>query len=55
MKNTFLFCSFIALLTTTGCIITDGGGHGHGRHEGNAAIIVPVPVVVVPAVRVHVD
>jgi hypothetical protein len=62
MKTFLLLASVSLLLTTTGCIVSEGGrrGHGHGRYEGEVMVGPPVvvvrpPVVVVPAVRVRVE
>jgi hypothetical protein len=66
MKNLLLLTSVITLLTTTGCLVSEGGGHGHyrghGRYESHSAVIVGPPAVVVrvpvvevrpPAIIVH--
>ena len=39
----------VALFSTTGCLVSDGGrgGHGHARYERHDAVIVGPPVVVV--------
>jgi hypothetical protein len=55
MKQILLLTGVITLLTTTGCLVSEGGHHGHGRYEGHSAVIVgPPPVVVhVPEVIVR--
>jgi hypothetical protein len=58
MKKFLILAGVVSLLTLTGCLVSEGGGHGHGhgRHRGHATIIAPAPVVVVPlvpVVRVH--
>jgi len=60
MKTILLLIGISAFLTSTGCIVADGGGwHRHERHE--EAVIVGPPVVevrpaviVVPDIRVRV-
>jgi len=44
----FLACA-ITLLTTTGCLVSDGGRGGHATYEHHDAVIVGPPVVVVRA------
>ena len=58
MKKILLLSGVITLLTTTGCLVSEGGGrghyHGHARYESHADVIVvgPPPVVVRPPVVV---
>ena len=53
MKKILLFSGVITLLlSTSGCLVTDG--RGHGRY-GHSEVGIVAPVVVVPAVRVRVD
>jgi hypothetical protein len=48
MKIILLFTCIITLLTSSGCLVADGGGRGHyGRHEEVRAVVVGPPVVVV--------
>jgi hypothetical protein len=50
MKLILLFTGIITLLFgTTGCLVTEGGGHGRGH--GHSSVF--VPVVVEPAVEVR--
>jgi hypothetical protein len=64
MKKTLFIAGVITLLSTSGCLVSEGGGHGHshGRahYESHSEVIVAAPVVVarppeiiVPVVRVH--
>jgi hypothetical protein len=66
MKTILLISGVVALLPTTGCLISDGGGRGHyrgrGGYEHHDAVIVGPPVVEVrvplvevrpPAIIVH--
>jgi len=41
-----LFAAIASLLTTTGCLVTEGG-RGHARYEHRDAVIVGPPAVVV--------
>ena len=52
MKIILLFTCVITLLTTTGCLVPEGGRRGelHSHSEvvvGPPAVVVPVPVVIV--------
>jgi hypothetical protein len=53
MKNIFLFAGLVTLLTTTGCLVSEGEWHGenrgHARFERHDAVIVGPPAVVVRA------
>ncbi|HEV8574085.1 MAG TPA: hypothetical protein VGR43_05185 [Dehalococcoidia bacterium] len=45
-----LLTGVITLLTTTGCLVSEGGRHGHNdgyRYHHRSAVIVGPPVVVV--------
>jgi hypothetical protein len=57
MKTILLLTGVITLLTTTGCLVSEGGRHGHGRYERHSEAIImgPPPVVVVrpPAIIVR--
>ncbi|MCX6893964.1 MAG: hypothetical protein NTZ16_00320 [Verrucomicrobia bacterium] len=66
MKTILLSAGIFTLLTTTGCLVSEGGWHGHGRGHGRfesrsevivgaPAVVVRVPVVEVrpPAIIVH--
>jgi hypothetical protein len=48
MKKTLLFTCVLTLLSTTGCLVAERGGHGHARYERHDEVIVGPPVVVVP-------
>ncbi|HSY18150.1 MAG TPA: hypothetical protein VK815_07440 [Candidatus Acidoferrales bacterium] len=53
MKIILLFTCIITLLTSSGCLVADGGGRGHyehshyERHDEVRAVVVGPPVVVV--------
>jgi hypothetical protein len=49
MKKILFSAGIVTLLSTTGCLVSDGGrgGHGHARYERHDAVIVGPPVVVV--------
>lgn len=47
LNKTLLLAGAITLLNTTGCLVSEGGGHGHARHERHEEVIVGPPVVVV--------
>jgi hypothetical protein len=47
MKKILLFAGLMSLLSTTGCIVADGGRHEHARYERHDDVIVAPPVVVV--------
>ena len=55
MKMILLFACVITLLTTTGCLVSEGGRHGHEDYQSHSEVIIgPPPVVVrVPAVEVR--
>ena len=61
MKTILFFSTVIILLTSTGCLVSEGGWHGLGRGHVHqpavvvpaAVVVVPAPVIVVPAVRVR--
>jgi len=62
MKTILSLICITTLLTTSGCIVAEGGRHEHAHYEhhddvmvGPPAVIVRAPEVVLPAVRVHVD
>jgi hypothetical protein len=56
MKTILFLICIASLLTTSGCIVADRGGHEHAHFEHHDDVIVgPPAVVVVPAVRVHVE
>jgi hypothetical protein len=59
IKRILLLTGVITLLTTTGCLVSEGGRHGRSRgperFESHSEIRVTAPVVVVPVVRVHQD
>jgi hypothetical protein len=52
MKRILLFACVISLLSTTGCLVSEGGGHGHARYEHHDDVIVGPPVVAVPVPEV---
>ena len=47
MKIILLLACTISLLATTGCLVSDGGGHGHARYERHDEVMVGPPVLVV--------
>jgi hypothetical protein len=49
MRKLLFSAGIVTLLSTTGCLVSDGGrgGHGHARYERHDAVIVGPPVVVV--------
>lgn len=47
MKNILLLIAFASLLSTTGCLVSDGGRHEHARYEHHDEVIVGPPVMVV--------
>ena len=47
MKTILLFTCVITLLTTSGCLVSEGGRHGHARYESHSEVIVGPPAVVV--------
>jgi hypothetical protein len=55
MKKILLLTGLVSLLSTTGCLVSEGGGHGHARYEHHDAVIVGPPVVEVrvPVVEVR--
>ena len=59
MIKVLLITGVFTLLTTTGCLVSEGGhGHAHGGFHSRSTVIVPGPVLVVPSppvVRVRVN
>jgi hypothetical protein len=59
MKKVLLFTGLVSLLTTTGCLVSEGEWHGenrgHGRFDRHDEAIVGPPAVEVhaPAVEVR--
>src|SRR5674476_1346958 len=49
MKTILLFTCVITLLTTTGCLVSEGGRHGDARYESHSEVIVGPPAVEVRA------
>jgi hypothetical protein len=51
MKKILHLIAIATLLSTTGCLVSEGGrgGHGHARYEHHDEVIVGPPVVVVHA------
>ena len=49
MKTILLFTCVITLLTTTGCLVSEGGRHGQARYESHSEVIVGPPALVVRA------
>jgi len=47
MKKILLLTAITTLLSTTGCLVSDGGRHEHARFERRNEVIVGPPVVVV--------
>jgi len=52
MKKILLLAGFVTLLTTTGCLVSEGEWHGHSReharyYEHRDEVIVGPPVIVV--------
>ena len=47
MKIILFFACVTILLTSTGCIVAEGGPHGHARYEHREEVIVGPPVLVV--------
>ena len=47
MKNIVLLISVLTLIATSGCLVSEGGGHRHGGYERRSAVIVGPPVIVV--------
>lgn len=45
MKTILTLASTITLLSTTGCLVEEGGDHDHGKYEHHSAVIVGPPVV----------
>ena len=52
MKNILLIIAFASLLSTTGCLVSDGGRGEHARYEHHDDVIVGPPAVVVSAPEV---
>ena len=69
MKRILFLAGVVTLLTTAGCLVSEGGRHGQAGYRSHSEvivgppvvvvrppeIIVPAPVVVVPVVRVRDD
>ena len=49
MKKILHLIAIATLLSTTGCLVSDGGRGGHARYERHDAVIVGPPAVVVRA------
>ena len=47
MKKILLFACIITLLTTTGCLVSEGGRGEHARYEHHDQVVVGPPAVVV--------
>ena len=47
MKKILHLIAIATLLSTTGCLVSDGGRGGHARYEHHDNVIVGPPVVVV--------
>jgi hypothetical protein len=47
MKKILNLIGIAALLSTGGCLVSDGGQGGHARYEHHDAVVVGSPVVVV--------
>jgi hypothetical protein len=47
MKKILHLICLSALLSTTGCLVSERGGHGHARYERHDEVIVGPPVLVV--------
>jgi hypothetical protein len=47
MKKILFLTGIIALLSTTGCIVADGGRRDHVYYDRRPAVVVGVPEVVV--------
>ena len=47
MKKILLFICLLALLSTTGCLVREGGHGGHAGYRHHDEVIVGPPVVVV--------
>ena len=49
MKKILFLTGIATLLSTTGCLVSEGGrgGHGHARYEHRDEVIVGPPVLVV--------
>ena len=54
MKKILLFTGVASLLTTTGCLVSDGGRHEQARYEHHDDAIVGPPAVVVRVPEVEV-
>jgi hypothetical protein len=54
MKIILSLAGIMALLSTTGCIVADGGRHGHARYEHHDEVIVGPPPIEVRAPVVEV-
>jgi hypothetical protein len=47
MKKILFLMGMTVLLSTTGCLVADGGRRDHARYEHHDAVIVGPPVLVV--------
>jgi hypothetical protein len=48
MKKILFLAGIVGLLSTTGCLVADGGGgRDHARYEHHDAVVVGPPVLVV--------
>jgi hypothetical protein len=47
MKKIMYLAGMAALLSTSGCIVADGGHGGHAEYDHHDAVVVGPPVVVV--------
>jgi hypothetical protein len=47
MKKILHLIAIATLLSTSGCLVSDGGRGGHARYEHHDAVIVGPPVLVV--------
>ena len=61
MKAILFFSTILILLTSAGCLVSEGRWHDRGRGHVHqpavvvpaAVLVVPAPVIVVPVVRVR--
>jgi len=47
MKTILFLTGMITLLSTSGCLVADGGGRRHAGYERHDAVLVGPPVLVV--------
>jgi len=47
MKIVLSFACVVILLSTSGCLVAEGGRHDHARYEHHDAVVVGPPVLVV--------